>query len=278
MRGAALRAEVLAVDPAPRDLLTTVERALDVLETMADSLLPVPAKAIAKRLGISLGTSYRVLHTLEHAGYVVRLGHGCFGFSGKAASLSRQFQDSIDVVQTFRPALKRLAQEAEEDTYLALLRGGEVAVAEVIEGSEALHLGGLEVGFIRVAHASALGKVLLAACQDDAIDDYLGQRPLVALTPRTLVGRREIKDDLKTVRETGLGYDVEEVALGCCCVAAPVRDFRGAVVGSVGISGTERARASPGYAPPPPPGIQGAPGRGRLAHSSRSRGRDSKSR
>ena len=111
MRGAALRAAVLAAEPGPKDLLTTVERALEALETMADSPVPVPAKAVAQRLGISLGTSYRVLHTLEHSGYVVRLGHGCFGFSGKSASLTRLFQDGLDVVGAFRPALKRLAEE-----------------------------------------------------------------------------------------------------------------------------------------------------------------------
>jgi len=236
MRGAALRAAVLAPEPGPRDLLLSVERALDVLETMAGSPRPIPAKAVAQQLGISLGTSYRVLHTLEHAGYVVRLGHGCFGFGGKVTALSRRFQDGLDVVRTVRPALERLAAEAEEDTYLALLRGGEIAVAEVVEGSRALHVGGLEVGFSRVAHASALGKVLLAACPDDTVDDYLGQQHLRALTPRTLVRRRDIKDDLHTVRETGVGYDLEELAVGCCCVAAPVRDPRGAVVGSVGLS------------------------------------------
>ena len=236
MRGAALRAAVLVTEPGSRDLLTTVERALDVLETMAASPRPVPAKAVAQQLGISLGTSYRVLHTLEHAGYVVRLGHGCFGFGGKATALSRVFQESLDVVGAFRPALKRLALEAEEDSYLALLRGGEIAVAEVIEESSALHVGGLEVGFSRVAHASAVGKVLLAACPHDTVDDYLGQQQLRALTPRTLVRRRDIKDDLQTVRETGVAYDLEELAVGCCCVAAPVRDGRGAVVGSVGVS------------------------------------------
>jgi DNA-binding IclR family transcriptional regulator len=236
MRGAALRAAVLAAEPGPKDLLTTVERALEALEAMADSPMPVPAKAVAQRLGISLGTSYRVLHTLEHAGYVVRLGHGCFGFSGKAASLTRQFQDGLDVVGTFRPALKRLAEEAEEDAYLAILRGGEIAVAEVIEGSKDLHVEGLEVGFTGVAHTSAIGKVLMAACPDDTIDDYLGQRDLRALTARTLVQRRHIKSDLNAVRETGVGHDLEELAVGCCCVAAPVRDARGAVVGSIGLS------------------------------------------
>lgn len=236
MRGAALRAAVLATEPEPRDLLTSVERALDVLETIATSPRPIPAKAVAQWLGISLGTSYRVLHTLEHGGYVVRLGHGCFGLGGKVTALSRLFQEGLDLVPTVRPALEHLAVETGEDTYLAVFRGGEIAVAEVVEGSRELHVEGLEVGFSRVAHASAIGKVLLAACPDDTIDDYLGQQHLRAFTPRTLVRRRDIKSTLRTVCDTGVAHDLEELATGCCCVAAPVRDARGAVVGSVGLS------------------------------------------
>lgn len=236
MRGAALRAAVLARETESKDSLSSVRRALDVLEVIATSPRPIPAKAVAQRLGISLGTSYRVLHTLEDGGYVVRLGHGCFGLGGKVTSLARSFQESLDVVETLRPAIKRLAVEAEEDTYLALFRGGEIAVAEVVEGSRGLHIGGLEVGFSRVAHNTALGKVLLAACPDDTVDDYLGQQQLQAFTPHTLVRRRDIKANLNAVRETDLGHDLEELAIGCCCVAAPVRDGRGAVVGSVGLS------------------------------------------
>jgi IclR family acetate operon transcriptional repressor len=236
MRGAALRATVLAREPESKDSLSSVRRALDVLEAIAGSPRPIPAKAVALQLGISLGTSYRVLHTLEDGGYVVRLGHGCFGLGGKATSLARVFQESLDVVSTLRPAIERLAVEAEEDTYLALFRGGEIAVAEVVEGSKAVHVGGLEIGFSRVAHATALGKVLLAACPEEAIDDYLGQRHLRAFTPRTLVRRRDIKANLHAVRETGVGHDLEELAEGCCCVAAPVRDAQGTVVATVGLS------------------------------------------
>jgi Transcriptional regulator len=243
MRGSALRAAVLATEPESKDSLSSVKRALDVLEAIATSPRPIPAKAVAQQLGISLGTSYRVLHTLEQGGYVVRLGHGCFGLGGKVTSLSRLFQEGLDVVQALRPALKRLAVEAEEDIYLALFRGGEIAVAEVVEGSKAVHVGGLEVGFSRLAHSSALGKVLLAACPDDTVDDYLAQQNLTAFTPHTLVRRRTIKSDLETVREAGVGHDLEELAIGCCCVAAPVRDAGGVVVGSVGLSApTDRWR------------------------------------
>ena len=205
MRGAALRATVIAREPESKDSLSSVRRALDVLEVIASSPRPIPAKAVAQQLGISLGTSYRVLHTLEDGGYVVRLGHGCFGLGGKVTSLSRLFQESLDVVRTLRPALERLAAEAEEDAYLALFRGGEIAVAEVVEGSSTLHVEGLEVGFSRVAHASALGKVLLAGCPDDTIDDYLGQQHLTALTPRTLVRRREHQEQPEDGARDGRG-------------------------------------------------------------------------
>ena len=78
---------------------------------------------------------------------------------------------------------------------------------------------------------------------DETIDDYLGQQQLQAFTAHTLVRRRDIKSNLNAVRETGVGYDLEELAVGCCCVAAPVRDARGAVVGSVGLSApTDRWR------------------------------------
>ena len=197
---------------------------------------PIPAKAVAQQLGISLGTSYRVLHTLEHAGYVVRLGHGCFGFGGKATSLSRAFQESLDVVGTLRPALKRLAAEAEEDTYLALFRGGEIAVAEVIEGSNALHIGGprgrVQPRGPRVGARQGAPR-RMPRRGDRRLPRAAAPR---ALTRATLVRRRDIKDDLHAVRETGVGHDLEELAEGCCCVAAPVRDARGAVVGSVGLS------------------------------------------
>jgi DNA-binding IclR family transcriptional regulator len=244
IEGAALRAAIIAAGPEPPDLLATVERALNALEVIAAAPGPMPAKAVAQRLEISLGTSYRILHTLEHAGYVVRLGHGCFGLGSKISRLSRLFHEHLAVADVVPPVLERLAAEAAEDAYLAVFRGGEVAVADVVEGSRALHVEGVDVGFSRLAHTTAIGKVLLAACPDDTLDDYLEASRLAAYTRRTLVDRREIKRHLRVVRDRGLGHDLEELADGCCCVAAPVRGPGGAVVGSVGLSTTtERWRA-----------------------------------
>ena len=238
MDGAALR-EIVADQPAkapPRDILTSVARAFEVLELIALAREPLPVKAVASRLGISLGTAYHVMHTLEHGGYVVRLGQGRFGLGSKLSELSRRFLGGVELLPVARPCLEALAEEAEEDAYLALMRGGEIVVAEVVEGSRELHCGDLGVGFAQVAHSTALGKVLLAAGPDDDLDYYLGERRLAPLTANTLVQRRHVKRHLHAVREAGVAHDIEEFSDGVCCVAFPVVDATGQTVASIGVS------------------------------------------
>ena len=109
-------------------------------------------------------------------------------------------------------------------------------MAEVVGASRELHVDGLEVGFTRVAHTTAIGKVVLAGAPEETVDGYLGERPLVPFTRRTLVERRHIKRHLRVVRERGIGKDLEELADGCCCVAVPVLDGRGATLGAIGLS------------------------------------------
>jgi DNA-binding IclR family transcriptional regulator len=236
MDGAALRATIVAHAREPRDVLASAERALRALELIAAAPGPLPAKALAQQLGTSLGTSYRVLHTLEHEGYAVRLGHGCYGLGPKLAALVRAFQQRLDPARVARPLVADLADAVGEDAYLAVMRRGEVAIVEVTRGSRALHLAEPGVGFTRVAHVTAVGKALLAACPAETVDDYLGSHPLTACTPRTLVGRRAIKRDLAETRERGYAVELEELADGCCCVAAPVLDADGATVASIGLS------------------------------------------
>jgi IclR family acetate operon transcriptional repressor len=219
-----------------RDRLSSVARALDVLEAIAAAPAPLPAKEVARHLGISLGRSYHILNTLEDAGYVVRLAQGRFGLGPKVPGLYRLFHARLDLVPTVRPLLDELARRAREDAYLALFRDGEVVVAEVVGASRELHVDGLEVGFTRVAHTTAIGKVVLAGAPEEAVDGYLGERPLVPFTRRTLVERRHIKRHLRVVRERGIGKDLEELADGCCCVAVPVLDGRGATLGAIGLS------------------------------------------
>lgn len=243
IEGAALRAAIGRAEPEPRDHLASTERALRALELVSAAPEPLPAKALAHSLGASLGSVYRALHTLEREGYVVRLGHGCYGLGPKLSALFQAFQQRLDLSRA-RPLMAELADEVEEDVYLAVMRGGEVAVAEIVRGARHRHLAEPGVGFTRSAHNTAIGKVLLADCPDEVIDDYLGAHSLDAATARTLVEPADIRRGLDAVRERGIGLDLEELNEGWCCVAAPVTDAWGATVASIGLSvPSERFRA-----------------------------------
>ena len=241
MRGRALRDSIAAEPiPPPADLLTSVARALDVLELIAASPEPLPAKAVSVSLEISLGTAYHVLHTLEHADYVVRLGHGRFGLGSKIPALSRRFAQGCDALPAMAGRLDALAQETGEDAYLAVMRSGEIVVTDVSESSSDLHVGDLGVGFSRVAHTTALGKVLLAGLAEAASGQYLSEHELRRFTPRTLTERRHVKRHLQAVRERGMAFDLEELADGCCCVGFPVIGPSGETIAAVAISTTAK--------------------------------------
>ena len=189
-------------------------------------------------LEISLGTAYHVLHTLEHADYVVRLGQGRFGLGGKLPALTRRFAERCVPPPTMGVPLGALAAEAGEDAYLAVMRSGEIVVTEVCESSSELHVGDLGVGFSRIAHTTALGKVLLAGAGDDTAGQYLSERELRRFTPRTLTERRHLKRHLQAVRERGVAFDLEELADGCCCVGFPIIDPGGTTIAALAISTT----------------------------------------
>ncbi|MCW2939025.1 MAG: transcriptional regulator, IclR family [Actinomycetia bacterium] len=90
----------------------------------------------------------------------------------------------------------------------------------------------LWVGFDDAAHATALGKCVLAQLDEDTRRDYLARHPLVDLTPNTITEPQRLLQQLS--RE--LSLDQEEYAIGTSCIAVPVTDITGSVIGALAIS------------------------------------------
>jgi DNA-binding IclR family transcriptional regulator len=94
-----------------------------------------------------------------------------------------------------------------------------------------------KVGVVRPAHATALGKVLLANLTPSRLDKYLESAELPRFTAKTIVEKDALLRELAEVRRAGTGFDDGEYDAEGRCVAAPVRDFTGQVAGAIGISG-----------------------------------------
>ena len=213
-----------------------VEAALSILETLG-TVHSLGVTELARKLGLGKSSVYRLLATLVRCGYVEKtpqtdryqLTYRLFAVGSPAA-------DRFGLREAAHPVMERLAAETGETVNLGMLDGARVVNLHKVESRHMLRMH-MEVGGGVPAHATALGKVLLAALEPSNLTQRLGGQRLTRLTRRTIGDRATLRRMLARVREQGFALDDEECSLGLRCVAAPILDHRGAVVAALSISG-----------------------------------------
>jgi DNA-binding IclR family transcriptional regulator len=132
------------------------------------------------------------------------------------------------------PYLQELFERTHETIHLGVLEGGEVLYFTKIVGYKSFPLP-TRTGGRWPAHASALGKILLAWTPDP-----LRSLPLSALerlTPYTITDPGRLSRQLTRARREGVAFEDQEAVLGNACVAAPIFDPAGHPVAAVSVSG-----------------------------------------
>ncbi|MBW8796920.1 MAG: IclR family transcriptional regulator [Streptomyces sp.] len=213
-------------------LIMSVQRAFRLLEAVSAHENGAPAKQLARETGLPLATAYHLLRTMVHDGYLRKLGDGGFVLGDKLGTLHATGQSQA-LLSRVRPALAALRDELGTATYLTFYEGGEISVAEIVDGPRTPRVD-LWVGFEDAGHATALGKSVLRELDEDARRDYLSRHDLADLTPRTITTLPELLRNIDASPLAPAVTDLEEYALGTVCVAVPI--YRGDVLGSLGVS------------------------------------------
>ena len=219
-------------------LIQSVQRALRLVEIVAEHEDRARAKEIARSAGLPLATTYHLLRTCAHEGWLQRLDDGSYVL-GHRLDLIRQHGTAARGIAQARPALEWLRDTLGGAVYLGRYVDGEIVVAEIVDSPRAPRID-LWVGIHDAAHATAIGKSILGQLPSAAREDYLSRHPLNDLTPRTMVDRRRLR--LPGAGEVAV--DDGEYAVGVSCLAAPVT-ARGeaASVGVVTAPATARQAA-----------------------------------
>ena len=152
-------------------LITSVQRALHLLDAVGSSERPVTAKALARVTGEKLPTTYHLLRTLVHEGYLCRLDGGYVLGERVSALSARMHPDSLR--DRVRPALAGLHQTLHAAAYLVLYRDGELDLVDVVDSPAAPRVD-LWVDLTASGHATALGKAVLSALDDEGRLDLSG--------------------------------------------------------------------------------------------------------
>ncbi|WP_454778594.1 IclR family transcriptional regulator [Georgenia muralis] len=198
-------------------LINSVVRALSLLDAVAAADGPVPAKRLAHATGLPVATAYHLLRTLVHEGYLLRTDEG-YVLGDHVDALAGARHTPVPPQRTHR-ILQQLHVELGAAAYLSVLDDGEIRLVDIVD-SPAAPRTDLWVGFHDAAHATALGKAVLATLPEDERRDYVESHPLADLTPRTVTSRKVLMHQLAAT--TDLAVDREEYSLGTVCLAAPV--------------------------------------------------------
>lgn len=199
-------------------LIGSVQRALRLVDIVANSPRPLPPKMLAAITGLTPGTTYNLVRTLVHEGYLSSEPDGLV--------LGRRFpafQQQIDARGVFlarvRSALRDVTEDVGATAYLSRFADGEMHLVDIVDAERNPRVE-LWVGLQSSAHATALGKQILTELSDEDRLDYLSRHRLEELTPRTISDRATLLTQLE--HSPGWAVDREEYVIGATCVAVPV--------------------------------------------------------
>ncbi len=228
--------------------IRSLERALDVLAHVSETGGQTLSE-IAGALDASPATTYRILSTFAARGMLEMDAAGQTWHVGPAAfRIGSAFLRRSSMVERARPLMRALMAETGETANLGVESGGEVLFLSQVETHEAIRAF-FPPGTLSPMYASGIGKALLAAMEDGALERYLARTSLVRFTDKTICERAALLDELARIRAQGYAFDDEEKSPGMRCVAAPVFNAFGEVVAGISVSGPT-ARMSRGEIEP----------------------------
>jgi DNA-binding IclR family transcriptional regulator len=215
-------------------VLSSLSRALDLLEAFGPEEQELSLGELARRVGAHKSSAYRLLSTLAARGYVQRSpgGRG-YRLGWKPLELAGRLRYGLRELAA--PFLGELAEKSGEIVHLSVLDGRQIVYLDKHGRSQPLTVS-TRLGGRCPAHASAMGKVLLAGLSSAELGRLLGGRRLERFTPTTITDLRRLERELEGVRRQGFALDNEETFPGVRCVAAPLRDREGRVLAAASLT------------------------------------------
>lgn len=202
------------------------------LEATSDGLSVV---SLARDLGLSRTTVYRMLNTLEEYGVVARTQGGtAFALGPALVRLARRATVATDAVSVCQPLIEQLARDSGQTVKVSILEHHEAVVVAVAPGSGPFSIAA-KIGRTFPLHAGAASKLLLAHAGAAEISRALS-RTLSRHTATTIVHPGELTAELDRIREQGWAEDRGEFVEGVRAIAVPVRDPAARVVAAISIT------------------------------------------
>jgi DNA-binding IclR family transcriptional regulator len=224
--------------PASRETpsIQSLDRGLVILEAVGKSREPVSLGQLTSVIGIDRSSVFRLANTMKRRGFLANSGTGKDYILGAAVwRLSRQYDWTKMLATIAHDHLKALAISTNETAHLAVREGKRALFVDHVAANHVISIAG-QTGELVPLYCTSHGKALLADFDAPLLKTLFGTAALEAHTKQTIVSVKELAKACAEIKLRGYAMDDAEYMEGVRCVAAPIRDKDGAVIGSIGIS------------------------------------------
>lgn len=207
-------------------------RLLAVLAVFSEARPSQTLTEIAAGASLAPATAHRLVAELVQWGALVRLDSGRYVVGRRLWQLGMLAADQSDLREVASPFLHDIYGATLATVHLAIRDGDQALYLDRLAGHASVPAVS-RIGARLPLHATGVGKVLLAYAPEDVRDGVL--RSLMRITPYTIVHAGKLGSELERVHHEGYAQTVEEMTMGACSVAVPVRRADNEVIAALGI-------------------------------------------
>lgn len=216
-------------------MLSTVQKIGPALDLFTVKRPEWGISEVAEALDTPKSSAHALLTTMADIGLLERTARARYRLGWRLLVLGSTLMLSTEARAPVGRALRRTVDRWGETMHFAVYERGCVVYVEKVEGRHSIPVP-TRLGVRLPAHASAVGKALLAARPEEELDQLLAKDRLKRYTERTLADPALLRDELERVRADGVAFDDEEAVRGVRCVGVPIRSRQGVVVGAISLS------------------------------------------
>jgi IclR family transcriptional regulator, acetate operon repressor len=225
-------------DPDPRDGgVQSVDRALLIIETLAEDDEGYRLSDLAVRTGLSTSTAHRLLATLEKRRFVqFDRYQSKWHVGAQSFTVGATFARRRNFTAQAMPYLRKLRDQSRETANLAVVDDESIIVLTRMESREIMR-SLTKVGGRVAMVASGVGKAVLATYSDEDVNAIIRRQGMPRLTEKSIVRPGELFRELQEIRRRGYAVDDEEARMGLRCVAAVVYSDCSEPLAAISVSG-----------------------------------------
>jgi IclR family pca regulon transcriptional regulator len=213
------------------EFVQTLARGIDVIRAFDRDRPSMSLSEISEHTGLARAVVRRLLLTLEYLGYVGHRGRQFF-LTPRILDLGYRYLASLALPELALPYMQSLADLVGESCSMSVLDGRDIVYVQRV-GVRKVMTVALGVGARLPAFCSSMGRVHLAGLDDAEMAESLKGRRFPAITPHTVTDRAMLERIIRRVRLEGFAYVEQEMELGLCSVAVPVKDGGGATMAAI---------------------------------------------